>query len=109
MKAVSKEAPRQMRISAEPVRIRHLLESEIKLLKRWIRPPKAVNATKVRQSGIDAHSGARADQQSVSLADKFGGLADGVVDRAHCVAGSRGLLEIQLEISGRRRALAPGG
>jgi hypothetical protein len=68
---VSVEPPRQFGIVSEPPGVREFLKSEAEMPVGWIGVPEAFDSTKVRETGIDPHAGARRDQQGFSLPDRL--------------------------------------
>ncbi len=71
VQAMSIEAPGQGRIISKPTRIGQGNEIEAEFLVRRIGLPKALIAPEVRQTRIDSHAGAGADQESLSAQDHF--------------------------------------
>lgn len=68
--AVAEEAPRQRRISSEPVRSRHF--GERTPAERRVRLPKPFRPAEVGQTGIHPHARAGPDQQGVGSSDGVG-------------------------------------
>ena len=74
--AMSVEAPGQVRITAKPGGVRHLLEAKSFRPKSGIVSPEPFRAAKVGQAGINPHARARGDQQRVGRADRLNCLCD---------------------------------
>ena len=70
---VAIKPPGQRGVVMEVRRIGNFLEGNPRLSEGWISLPKTFFATKVRQTGIDAHPGARRYQQGIGMRDVFSG------------------------------------
>ncbi len=66
--AVAVEAPGQARVAAEGVGVGDRLEADAGLAERRIDGPEAARPAEIGEPGVDAHAGARADQQAVGSA-----------------------------------------
>jgi hypothetical protein len=71
VQAMSIETPGQRRIVSKPAWIGQGDKIEAEFLVRRIGLPKALIAPEVRQTRIDSHAGAGADQESLSAPDRF--------------------------------------
>src|SRR5438132_13040468 len=87
IQTMSVKAPGQRRISREPARVRDRHEVQAELFIRRIGAPKSLRAAKIRQTRVDSHAGAGADQKSVGLPDRFSGSLQFWLVRHMCVPG----------------------
>ena len=66
---VAVESPRLLRIMDEPTWVRQVDEGEFSLTEGRVGVPKPFVAAEVGEPGVDAHPGARADEQRVRTRD----------------------------------------
>ena len=83
MEAMTIKAPGAPRIFVEPTRICQIVKRQSQLFEWWIGAPKPGVSTKIRQAGIDSHSGASRNRKGVTFSNYVCRYVKNVRQRLH--------------------------